>query len=77
MKNVKVGWVVGEENWAFKNIGSTCRKNMKRKRHSILNVGNEKDVDVMFLCSPSMLKRNLDKKQKTVLHLDSLRALGL
>jgi len=69
---IKIGWLVGDENWAYKNIMEHFEKKMQEYEH----ISNSIDADIVMAMSLKELKQVKDKKN-AILHLDSKRALGL
>lgn len=69
---IKIGWLVSDIDWAYKNIMEHFEKEMQEYEH----ISNSIDADIVMAMSLKELKQVKDKK-KTILHLDSKRALGL
>jgi len=70
---MKIGWLCGNEEWAFKIITETHSKELPEYTH----IFNEVDVaDVIYVPTTSYLK-NVSDKKRVILHLDSFRALRL
>ncbi|OQB73014.1 MAG: hypothetical protein BWX89_01130 [candidate division TA06 bacterium ADurb.Bin131] len=69
---IKIGWLVSDIDWAYKNIMEHFEKEMQEYEH----ISNSIDADIVMAMSLKELRQVKDKK-KTILHLDSKRALGL
>ena len=69
---IKIGWLVSDIDWAYKNIMEHFEKEMQEYEH----ISNSIDADIVMAMSLKELRQVKDKKM-TILHLDSKRALGL
>jgi len=69
---IKIGWLVSDIDWAYKNIMEHFEKEMQEYEH----ISNSIDADIVMAMSLKELKQVKDKKN-AILHLDSKRALGL
>ncbi len=69
---MRIGWLVGNQNWAYKNIMEHFKKVMPEYQH----IENDISADIVIIMSPQDLRKVTDKR-KVILHLDSKRALEL
>jgi len=70
----RIGWIQGNENWAFRNICTHYKRALPDFEHADLALSDDVPSDAYFAVSPHMLHR-IAQQKKTVLHLDSVRAL--
>jgi hypothetical protein len=68
---MKVSWLIGNQDWAYKNLMEQNRRAMPQHKHTV----NETKADVVVSMYPQGLRR-VDRS-KAILHLDSRRILGL
>lgn len=68
---MRVGWIIGIEDWAFKNLMNHNSKALPGYEHKI----NDYKADVIIVMSPPALK-NVDRT-RAIAHLDSQRIIGL
>lgn len=71
-EKLRVGWIVGNQNWAYKNIMEHFKKVMTEYQH----IENDETADIVVMMSPPQLRKVTDKG-KVILHLDSKRILDL
>ena len=65
---MKINWMIGIQNWAYKNLVSHLIKAMPKITHTT----NDKDGDVTFLVAVDQLK-TIKADSKTILHMDGNR----
>ena len=65
-----INWLIGKQNWAFKNLTSHLMKVMPNHKHIVNGKTNEEDVK--FLVSMEQLKEH-EIDNKTILHMDGNR----
>lgn len=69
---MKIGWIIGSENWAYKNVMEHFKKEMSEYEH----IANDISADVVIAMSTGQSKK-VKENGKLILRLDSKRALGL
>ncbi|MFA5452844.1 MAG: hypothetical protein WC248_04675 [Candidatus Methanomethylophilaceae archaeon] len=72
MVKTNVGWLIGRQNWAYKNLAEHNKKALPQYEHK----ENDVSADVVVSMYPLGLKEITERK-KAILHLDSRRILGL
>lgn len=70
-KDMKIGWITGNQDWAYKNLMEHNSKALPQHQHTT----NDYDADVVIAMSPQGMNPEVIKK--SILHLDSKRILGL
>jgi len=71
-KKIKVSWLIGRQEWAYKNLASHNTKAMPEHEHEL----NGKRADVFIGMYPLSLQE-VQERKKAIIHLDSRRILGL
>lgn len=72
MAETTIGWLIGRQNWAYKNLMEHNKKALSQYEHK----ENDVSADVVVSMYPLGLKEITERK-KAILHLDSRRILGL
>lgn len=67
---MKISWITGNQNWAYKNLEKHNSKALAEHKHT----ENEKEADVIVAMCPQVLAGQ--DLSRTILHLDSKRILG-
>ncbi len=70
---IKVSWLNGNIQWAYKNLTNHNIKELPMFQHK----ENDYRADVMVAMQPDILVQDRVDKKKTILHLDSKRIIGL
>ncbi|MDD5486115.1 MAG: hypothetical protein PHW65_00975 [Dehalococcoidales bacterium] len=65
---MRISWLIGNQNWAYKNLMEHNRRAMPQFEH----VANETDADVVVSMYPQGIGHIPDKK-RAIMHLDSRR----
>lgn len=75
MGRIKIGWIQGKDNWAFRFLCKRYQKVLPEYQHIDLKYDDkEKQADVLYVVSAHLLK-NISQKEKVIFHLDGKRML--
>ena len=75
MRAMRIGWIQGKDNWAFRFLCKRYQKALPEYQHIDLEYEDkEKQADILYV-STSHLLRYIHEKEKAIFHLDGTRML--
>jgi glucan phosphoethanolaminetransferase (alkaline phosphatase superfamily) len=67
---MKVNWIIGNQDWAYKNFSEHIIKTMNYNINVINERDNQSDVELLVDCKQLLKNKN---NSKTILHIDGNR----